>query len=263
MHVRPVAESLIRRPSSHLNPRFKAPRLESAQAGDVTFLKPAPEISSRKIRQGTHNNNDRNQSVNDRNKLRRKIRQQRAALSPQQVARASLRASLHVTRLPSYRRAKRIAAYIANDGEMDPFSVLIDAIAQGKECYLPRLHPFLKGRMWFIRWQPGDPLESNRFGIPEPLLKKDQRLPHWMLHLVIVPLVAFDAHMNRLGMGQGFYDRAFAFKRHRRRWNDPFLCGFAHAFQQTEQLSSQAWDVPLDAVVTDDGIVIDEHVIRR
>jgi 5-formyltetrahydrofolate cyclo-ligase len=245
VHVRPVAESLKRRPGSHLNLRFKAPRPDPAQAGDATLTKSAIE----------HAQQETIATVNDRNKLRRKIRQQRAGLSPQQVARASLRASLRVTRLPSYRRAKHIAAYIANDGEMDPIPILLDAIARGEACYLPRLHPFLKGRMWFIRWQPGDPLESNRFGIPEPLPRKGVRLPHWMLQLVIVPLVAFDAHMNRLGMGQGFYDRAFAFKRHRKYWNRPFLCGFAHAFQQTQQLPSQAWDVPLDAIATDHGIV--------
>jgi 5-formyltetrahydrofolate cyclo-ligase len=191
----------------------------------------------------------------DRNALRRRIRQQRASLSPQQLARASLDASRHMKQLPHYRRSKRIAAYLASNGELDPIPLMLHALANGKVCFLPRLHPFLRGRMWFIAWQPGEPLQANRFGIPEPLARKGTRIPNWMLQHVLVPLVAFDDQLNRLGMGQGFYDRAFAFTRRRKHWKGPFLCGFAHAFQQTTRLPAQPWDVPLDAVVTDAGIV--------
>jgi 5-formyltetrahydrofolate cyclo-ligase len=193
--------------------------------------------------------------TDDRNALRRRIRKQRAALHPDQLTHASLKASAKMSELPHYRRAKRIAAYIASNGELDPLPVLVDAYAMGKSCYLPRLHPFLKGRMWFIAWKPGDVLVPNRFGILEPRLRKGARIPNWMLQHVLVPLVAFDEQMNRLGMGQGFYDRAFAFTRYRKRWKGPFLCGFAHSFQQTTGLSSHPWDVPLDAVVTESAII--------
>lgn len=191
----------------------------------------------------------------DRNALRKRLRKQRAALTPRQVFQASLAASRHASKLPHFQRASRIAAYMASNGELDPMPLLVDAFAQGKSCYLPRLHPFLKGRMWFIEWHPGDVLEPNRFGIPEPRLRTKARLPNWMLQCVLVPLVAFDDQMNRLGMGQGFYDRAFAFTRYRKQWKGPFLCGFAHAFQQAAHLSSHPWDVALDVVVTESGVV--------
>lgn len=190
-------------------------------------------------------------TMNDRQKLRRKIRQQRAGLTTDQIAHASLLASARLIKLPAYRRAKRIAGYIAHGGELDPLPVMLHAVATGKQCYLPRLHPFLKGRMWFVRWRPGAPLIANRFGIPEPPLTKGARVSGWMLHLVIVPLVAFDDRMHRLGMGQGFYDRSFAFRHHRKRWKCPVLCGFAHYFQQHDVLGSNPWDVPMDMVVTD------------
>jgi 5-formyltetrahydrofolate cyclo-ligase len=160
-----------------------------------------------------------------------------------------------MVRLPGFRRAKRIAAYLASNGELDPLPVMLHATSTRKACYLPRLHPFLKGRMWFLRWRPGDVLQVNRFGIPEPRLQHRDRLPAWMLHWVVVPLVGFDARMNRLGMGQGFYDRRFAFRHHRRVWKRPVLCGFAHHFQQTPGLSSHRWDVPLDLVITDEEVV--------
>jgi 5-formyltetrahydrofolate cyclo-ligase len=193
--------------------------------------------------------------MQDRNSLRRRLRQQRAALSRQQVAHASLMASSHLIKLSPFRRAKRIAAYIAANGELDPLPVLLHASSARKACYLPRLHPFLKGRMWFLRWRPGDALQVNRFGIPEPQLRRGNIIPAWMLDWVMVPLVGFDAQMNRLGMGQGFYDRRFAFRHHRKVWKRPVLCGFAHDFQETHGLQSHHWDVPLDMVVTDHRIV--------
>lgn len=194
--------------------------------------------------------------MDDRNSLRRRLRQQRAALSAQQVAHASVEAGARLVQLPGFRRAKRIAAYLATNNELDPLPVLLHASSRRKACYLPRLHPFLKGRMWFFRWQPGDVLQVNRFGIPEPLIKHRRRLPAWMLDWVVVPLVGFDRDMNRLGMGQGFYDRRFAFRRHRKVWKRPVLCGLAHHFQQVQPLQANHWDVPLDLVVTDHDVVV-------
>ncbi len=193
--------------------------------------------------------------MTDRNALRRKIRQQRASLSRNQLAHASLKAGQRMTRLDGYRRAKRIAAYIAHGGELDPLPTLLHAARHGKQCYLPVLHPFLTGRMWFLRWQPGDTLVPNRFGIPEPVAQKTQRLPPWMIDWAIVPLVAFDHACNRMGMGMGFYDRTFAFRRWRKRWKRPVLCGFAHHFQQTKRLQVNRWDVPMDIVVTDRDVL--------
>jgi 5-formyltetrahydrofolate cyclo-ligase len=198
--------------------------------------------------------------MNDRSSLRRNIRQQRASLDRTQIAHASLQATEQLIALPRYRRAKRVAGYIANQGELDPLPALLHAASHRKQCYLPRLHPFLKGRMWFIRWRPADRLIENRFGIPEPLLRPGARLPTWMLDWVIVPLVAFDRNRNRLGMGQGFYDRSFALRRYRNRWKRPVLCGFAHHFQQCDKLQSNIWDVPMDVIVTDRFVISDENL---
>ena len=59
----------------------------------------------------------------------------------------------------------------------------------------------------------------------------------------------------RLGTGGGFYDRAFAFRAVRRSWHAPRLVGLAYAFQQLEHIGAAAHDVPLDAVVTEEGII--------
>jgi 5-formyltetrahydrofolate cyclo-ligase len=70
-----------------------------------------------------------------------------------------------------------------------------------------------------------------------------------------LPLVGFDAHGMRLGMGAGFYDRAFAYRRWRRAWRGPRLIGVAYAFQQVPRILAAQHDVHLDAVVTDKGVL--------
>ena len=72
------------------------------------------------------------------------------------------------------------------------------------------------------------------------------------MDLVLAPLVAFDRTGTRLGMGGGFYDRAFAFLRDPAyRGHRPVLLGLGYEFQQTAELVRQAWDVPLEAAVTE------------
>lgn len=143
-----------------------------------------------------------------------------------------------------------MAAYAALAGELDPAPLIDAAFQAGKAVYLPRILD--TQRMEFVRWQMGEPLQPNRFGIPEPLPGATDILAPEALDLVLVPLLGFDAHGNRLGFGAGFYDRAFAFKRDGR--TRPTLCGYAYAWQQTPPLTAAEWDVGLDAVVTERGI---------
>ena len=67
--------------------------------------------------------------------------------------------------------------------------------------------------------------------------------------MVVLPLVGFDAHGQRLGMGGGWYDRSFAFRRERSA--PPHLVGAAFALQQIESMVAEPWDVRLDATCTD------------
>jgi 5-formyltetrahydrofolate cyclo-ligase len=64
-------------------------------------------------------------------------------------------------------------------------------------------------------------------------------------------LVGFDEHGNRLGMGGGFYDRMFAYRRMRSSWGGPQLLGLAHSCQKVEVLPVKSWDIPLNGIVTD------------
>lgn len=190
----------------------------------------------------------------DKSPLRKRLRSERAALSTRERAAASRAATAHLLRTPSFLRARRIAVYHASGNELDPTPVVTAARSLGKHCYLPVLHPFLHGKLVFAPWRADTAMQPNRFGIPEPA-GRERRLPTRRLDLVIVPLLGFDRRGVRLGMGGGYYDRTFAFRQRFAGWRKPLLVGFAYAFQRVERLPNKPWDVRLDAVVTEDGVM--------
>ena len=71
-----------------------------------------------------------------------------------------------------------------------------------------------------------------------------------------MPLVGFDEQGTRLGMGGGFYDRSFAFRRQRRHWTGPQLLGLAHGCQKVSQLPTAPWDIPLDGIASDHEVIL-------
>jgi 5-formyltetrahydrofolate cyclo-ligase len=172
--------------------------------------------------------------------LRARLRSARRAIGPADRHAAAVAADSALARLGLPRPHTRIAAYQAMDGEIDPSVVLHRALALGCELHFPIITSVRNPRMYFA------PLTDA--GEPAPAAKACAA--RW-LELVLVPLVGFDHHGNRLGMGAGFYDRQFAFLRHRKAWRRPLLVGLAFEVQRLESLPPMAHDVPLWGIVTE------------
>jgi 5-formyltetrahydrofolate cyclo-ligase len=189
--------------------------------------------------------------------LRRELKRRRRALSHQAQRLAAKKLSERLKTLPEIQRARRVSLYLPVHGEIDPTPMMAWLRARHVEVYLPVLRPFANNSLWFVAYRPNSPMVRNRFNIWEPAprfsAQRCNRLPAWALDTLIVPLVGFDVHGNRMGMGGGFYDRTLAFVRHRR--PAPRLIGVAHACQEVDKLPTEPWDIPLSAIVTDTAIV--------
>jgi 5-formyltetrahydrofolate cyclo-ligase len=186
-----------------------------------------------------------------RRALRSELRAARRALTPVERRLAAEDCARRLIGHAVFRNARRIATYLPADGEIDTAPLIERAWAMGKQVYLPVLLPQGENRLWFARYTPDTPLLPNRFGIPEPDRAAHTRIAPLALDLVLTPLVGFDAHGHRLGMGGGFYDRSFAYLLRHRSWLRPRLVGLAYDFQRLSRLPAQDWDVPLHAIVTD------------
>lgn len=186
----------------------------------------------------------------DRTAIRREVRAQRRSLSERERSIRSHALCLNLARSGLLARARRIACFWPNDGEVDLAPLFARLWQTGTRIFLPVL---AGPRLWFAPFHPHTRLADNRFGIPEPVASRRQACPLLALDIVLMPLVAYDGRGNRLGMGGGYYDRTFAWRAHRTHLRRPLLVGAAFAFQRRERLEARPWDVALDAAITDRG----------
>ena len=189
----------------------------------------------------------------DRATLRRDLRIRRRSLTESELRFAAKQLYHRIVNQTFFIKAKRIAFYLASDAEIDPLAILFKALAMGKQCYLPLISTHQPGKVVFTLYKEGDPLQANQWGILEPVNHPHDLVAPQTLNLVFVPLVGFDSQCNRMGMGMGFYDRTFSF-RHGNSITRPVLVGLAHECQKVDSLPVQPWDVPLDAVATDNDL---------
>ncbi|HEY2681941.1 MAG TPA: 5-formyltetrahydrofolate cyclo-ligase [Steroidobacteraceae bacterium] len=183
--------------------------------------------------------------------LRKRLRAARRNFSAREHAQRSRLAALAVARLPGFSSGKRVAIYLPFDRETDTATLVRAARRRGISLYVPVITDRRRCRMSFHRYV--GPLMPGHFGIEVPQCTK-AALPARWLSLVVVPSVGIDAAGNRLGMGQGFYDRAFAYRHHLLKALGPMLVGLAFDAQRTEALPAQPWDVQLDCLATESGL---------
>lgn len=103
-----------------------------------------------------------------RSALRRQLRQARRQLPPTRQRLAARELYRQLAQHPVFRRARHIAFYLPNDGEIDPRPLMLEAQRRGKATYLPVLNAWPRTRMVFQRIMPNERLSPNRFGIAEP-----------------------------------------------------------------------------------------------
>ncbi len=181
-----------------------------------------------------------------RKQLRAQLRERRRAIPAAQRIAAAQSLAQRLLALPFAANGGHVAGYWAMDGEI-ALHVWQLRLSAGVTYCLPMLGD--DDVLRFAPWRAGAELVTNRYGIPEPA-NTDDALPAEAMTMIVLPLVGFDAHGHRLGMGGGWYDRSLAF-RHARASAPPWLVGVGFAAQRVETLHAEAWDVTLDAVCTE------------
>jgi 5-formyltetrahydrofolate cyclo-ligase len=138
-----------------------------------------------------------------------------------------------------------ISGFSAIRDEIDPAPLLKRLSAEGHRLALPVMQG--KGRpLLFRAWVPGDATAAAQWGIAEPLPEKPALEPD----VVLVPLLAFDAHGYRLGYGGGFYDRTLG----RLRGKKPVTAvGIGYDELRIDAVPHLDYDQRLDWVLTPSG----------
>jgi 5-formyltetrahydrofolate cyclo-ligase len=176
--------------------------------------------------------------------MRRKAHAVRDAFWADRRAEASKAAAAHFFHDFSLSPGQMVAAYWPIRDELDVKPVLTKLMDDGQPVCLPVVVG--DGLPLELRlWQPGAALYPSGFGTLAP----DELAPVVEPDMILMPLLGFDKHGTRLGYGGGYYDRTLT-----RMTKRPRLVGFAFALQEFDHIPRDNHDVPLDAVVTENGV---------
>ena len=146
-----------------------------------------------------------------------------------------------------YKKKIIIAGYYPSNYEVDILNFLYKASKKKFRIALPVIKS--SNKMSFKPWVYKEPLYVNKFGILEPKNSKKKIIPD----LIMVPLVAFDNHLNRIGYGKGYYDRSL--KKIRKINKNAITLGIAYSFQKCTQIPVNDNDFRLDYIITEKGII--------
>ena len=140
-----------------------------------------------------------------------------------------------------------IAGYYPSNYEVNILKFLEEASKKNFRITLPVIKS--SNQMSFKSWAFKDPLYVNKFGMLEPKNSKEKIIPD----LIMVPLVAFDNHLNRIGYGKGYYD--ISLEKIRKIKKNAISLGIAYSFQKCIQIPVNNNDFRLDYIFTEKGII--------
>jgi 5-formyltetrahydrofolate cyclo-ligase len=138
-----------------------------------------------------------------------------------------------------------LAGYAAIGGEPNLAPLLALAVGLGLQTALPYVAD-REALITFKRWQWGEPTQRAPFGFLQPVASAPPAQPD----LILTPMLGFDRTLNRLGQGAGHYDRAFAAN------PQALRIGIAWSIQEVPQIPIDPWDIPLDAVLTEQEWIV-------
>jgi len=180
--------------------------------------------------------------------LRKACRERvRAKAGSEASRRAGERAQEHFLKAYPPRPGMAVAVYRSVRGEVGTERIREACLAAGASVYYPCV--VSRGTLEFYPHRDGDGWVEGPYGIPEPARPPGSLPRKEGFDLVLVPGVAFDRHGRRLGQGMGYYDRFL-----KEIAGTATIVGLAYSEQVVEEVPVDGQDVPVDALVTEEGV---------
>ena len=149
-----------------------------------------------------------------------------------------------------YKKKIIIAGYYPSNYEVDILNFLKKASKKKFKIVLPVVSSSNSSNKMSIKsWIFKEPLYVSKFGILEPKNSNREIIPD----LIMVPIVAFDHQLNRIGYGKGYYDRSL--KKISKTKKKTISLGIAYSFQKCGDIPVNKHDFKLDYIFTERGII--------
>ena len=149
--------------------------------------------------------------------------------------------------LPEFDKARVILFYASYKSEVDTFDLMRYCFTNSKKIALPKVDP-LSSELVIYKINDLSELSLGYQNIPEPNVSEERIMNVSDIDLIIVPGVAFDDQCNRLGYGNGFYDKMLNEK------SSPAVA-LSYEEQIMDSLPVQSHDIKMDIIVTDARII--------
>ena len=143
-----------------------------------------------------------------------------------------------------------IAGYYPSNFEVNILNFLYMANKKKFKIGLPVIKKNYK--MIFKYWNPKEPLYVNKYGILEPEKQNITFKPD----IILVPLAAYDQHLNRIGYGKGYYDRTL---KQLSLSKKILTIGIAFSFQECSVIPTNQYDYNLDCILTDRNLIYNKN----
>ena len=138
-------------------------------------------------------------------------------------------------------KKKIIGGYYPVNFEIDILEFLEKLEVKGLQLCLPVVKK--NNEMDFYSWSTKNLLKLNKFGIPEP-----EQIKKVLPEIILVPLVAFDDRLYRIGYGGGYYDRYIDKLPNKK---NLLKIGIAHSCQKINRVPINKYDKKLDIIITE------------
>jgi 5-formyltetrahydrofolate cyclo-ligase len=184
-----------------------------------------------------------------KDELRRASKARLRALLPSVRAAAESEIARLVWTVPEVAAARTLLLFAHLPDEVSTDAIALEALTRGVHVVYPRSLPGTRTLDLHTVSEP-ESLRIGAYGIREPDPERCARVPVEAVDAVLVPGLAWDRRGGRLGRGAGYYDRLFALPE----WRG-FRCGVFFAAQEAAEVPADPWDVALQAVVTEAGVV--------
>ena len=185
--------------------------------------------------------------MTDKESIRKTILQIREDLPEEEALQKSKLVLTQLENLPEYRNAGLVHTYASSKpNEVDTIMLIARSFARGKRIALPvivnqKLHALDTSELMNL----GD-LTNGELGIKEPKVFSKVSLED--VDIFIVPVIAVDREGNRIGWGQGYYDRLL-------KAQPKPKVALAYKFQIVDKIEASETDVRVDYIVTEDAII--------
>jgi len=184
--------------------------------------------------------------MQQKNELRKGMLAKRRALTEEQAAANSARVCEELLAADIWQGIETVLAYLPYGRELNVWPLFADLWAKGLRIAVPVCSENERGKMVAALLTPETELVRKSLGVLEPV--EPQFIMSEEIDVVLVPGVVFDQKGNRMGHGAGYYDRYLA-------CCSALVIGVAHQLQVVEELPAEPWDIQMDMLCTEAGLV--------